>query len=370
MLGYPVFLFVLEKILKYKDNIKNMEYEPTVTIMVVAHNEEKVIRTKLENLIGLNYPTEKISIAIASDFCTDRTNQIVEEFIKSHPDRDIWIHKSEKHLGKTNAQNETQKLVKSEILVMTDANAILDNNAVRELVSSFTHDDIVYVTGQLKYVNERKSSTAASEGFYWKVDLKCRDIESKIQTITAGNGALYAVRNCEYIEIAPIECHDSSFPLLYALRKQRAIYNKEAIAYEKAGEVDQDEFKRKVRMNRKILKEILPNIKILNVFKYHWISIFYLGHRTCRYLLWLAHCAVLLSNIALACSEGGIWKIILELQIVFYGIAILGWKTESENRIIKIIYYYTLTIVAQWFGVIREIFGKSKAVWDKAESTR
>ena len=369
MIGYPASLVVLNKLLK-KENKKDEDYQPSVTIMAVAHNEEKVIGEKLNNLLETDYPKDKLEFLIASDFSTDRTDEIVEAFIEEHPDRKIRIHKSVNHFGKTNAQNETQELCDTDILVMTDANAMFEPNAVKELVAAFSDPSIAYVSGQLRYMNTEGNKTANSEGFYWKLDLMCRSIESKIQTITAGNGAIYAVRNKDYVKIPPIKCHDSSFPLLYALQKKRAVYNPDAVAYEKAGEVNEDEFKRKVRMNRTILRGIVPDIRILNVFAYRWFSYFYFGHRTCRYLLWLMHLLVLALNIPLAIMGGLFWKITLGLQVAFYLTAIIGWITKSGNRLIKIITYYCMTIAAQWKGVLNLLTGKSKPVWEKAESTR
>ena len=369
MIGYPASLVILNKLFK-KRNKKNASYEPTVTIMVVAHNEEKVIAEKLQNLLDTDYPADKLEFLIASDFSTDKTDEIVESFIAAHPERKIRIHKSVNHYGKTNAQNETQELCDTEILVMTDANALFGTNAVRELVSYFTDPSIAYVSGQLRYMNTEGNKTANSEGFYWKLDLMCRNIESRFQTITAGNGAIYAVRNKDYEKIPPIECHDSSFPIVYALEKKRAIYNPEAIAYEKAGEVNEDEFKRKVRMNRIILRGICPDIRVFNVFSYHWFSYFYFGHRTCRYLLWLMHLLAFVINIPLAIMGGLFWKVTLAAQVLFYLIALLGWITKSGNKIVKIVSYYCMTVMAQWKGVINVVTGKSKPVWEKAESTR
>lgn len=369
MIGYPLSLVLLNKIIQ-RDNKKDCTFLPTVTIMVVAHNEEKVIADKLQNLLETDYPADKLEFLIASDFSTDKTDAIVDKFIAEHPERNIRIHKSINHYGKTNAQNETQELCNTEILVMTDANAMFAPDAVKELVSSFSDPSIVYVSGKLKYMNTDDNSTANSEGFYWKLDLMCRNIESKIQTITAGNGAIYAVRNSEYEKIPPIECHDSSFPVIYALKKKRAIYNQDAIAYEKAGEVDKDEFKRKVRMNRIIFRSILPDIRILNIFSYHWFSYFYFGHRTCRYLLWLMHLLLLLINIPLAIWGSVFWLVLLIFQSIFYVVAILGWMTKCGNRLIKIVSYYCMTVAAQWKGVFNVITGKAKPVWEKAESTR
>ena len=369
MIGYPASLVILSKIFK-KENKKDALYEPTVTIMVVAHNEEKIIADKLKNLLETNYPTDKLEFLIASDFSTDKTDEIVERFMSEHPDRNIRIHKSVNHFGKTNAQNETQKLCNTDILVMTDANAMFEPNAVRELVSSFTDSSIAYVTGQLRYMNTEGNNTASSEGFYWKLDLMCRNIESKFQTITAGNGAIYAVRNKDYRVILPIECHDSSFPIVYALEKKRAIYNPDAVAYEKAGEVNEDEFKRKVRMNRGILKGIMPDLRVFNVLSYHWFSYFYFGHRTCRYLLWISHMLAFVCNIILAFRTCWFWKLTLVFQILFYLVAVIGWVTKSGNRLVKIVTYYCMTVMAQWKGVINIVTGKARPVWEKAESTR
>jgi cellulose synthase/poly-beta-1,6-N-acetylglucosamine synthase-like glycosyltransferase len=307
---------------------------------------------------------------VASDFSTDKTDEIVENFIIEHPDRRIRIHKSINHYGKTNAQNETQELCETEILVMTDANAIFEPNAVRELVSYFTDSSVAYVSGQLRYLNISGNNTANSEGFYWKLDLMCRCIESKFQTITAGNGAIYAVRNKDYVKIPPIECHDSSFHIVYALNNQRALYNPDAVAYEKAGEVNEDEFKRKVRMNRIILRGICPNIRIFNIFSHRWFSFFYFGHRTCRYLLWLMHFLLFVINIPLAIICGWFWQILFCLQLIFYSIAVIGWISKSGNKILRIVSYYCMTVIAQWKGVFNIITGKSKPVWEKAESTR
>ncbi|MBO4901533.1 MAG: glycosyltransferase family 2 protein [Lachnospiraceae bacterium] len=369
MVGYPLSLLLLRKGLHIQPNRKDYSYEPPVTVMVVAHNEEKVILEKLNNLQELHYPPEKIKVLVTSDCSTDNTNAIVRDFIAAHPGCDIRLHETVEHKGKTNAQNEAQRLVDTELLILTDANAMLDRDAVRELAASFSEENIAYVSGQLVYLNTDDNSTANSEGIYWKMDLMCREIESELQTITAGNGAIYAVRNDAYIEIPPVECHDSSFPVLFALQRKRAIYNKDAIAYEKAGEIDEDEFKRKVRMNRDILREILPDVSILNVSKYKWFSYFYFGHRTCRYLLWALHIILLALTIALL-PEGLFWKIMFAAQIAFYSVAAFGWACKVQNRIVRMMTYYCMTIAAQCKGVINILTGRSKPVWEKAESTR
>lgn len=369
MAGYPLSLLILGKIYKNRKLKKDYGHLPTVTVMVVAHNEEKVISGKLENIIELDYPEEKIEFLIASDNSTDKTNEIVEEFIKQNPEYNIKLYRVRERKGKTNAQNEARKQVSTEYIVMTDANSIMEKNAVKELMAAFTSDDIAYVSGRLSITNKESSDVSNAETSYWDSDLAARETEGRIKTVTGGNGALYACRTKDYHDFNPIQCHDSSMPLFYALKKKRAIANHDAVAYEKAGEVIEDEFARKVRMNRIILKHILPDIRILNFFKYGWFTYFYLGHRTCRYLLWISHLIVLVTNFILV-FDSYIFAALFAGQILFYLLALLKAITKSKNKYLTLVYYYTVTIIAQWVGVYNIVTGKAEPFWEKADSTR
>lgn len=369
MVGYPLSLKLISNIYKDRTLKKDYSHQPTVTVMVVAHNEEKVIMEKLSNIIELDYPRNKIEFLIASDNSTDKTNEIVRDFIIQNPNIKIRLYEVKARKGKTNAQNEAQKTVNTEYLVMTDANSIMDKNAVKELMAAFTSYDIAYVSGRLVIVNQEVSDVSGAEATYWDNDLSIREIEGRIQTITAGNGALYACRTKDYYHFNPILCHDSAMPPFYAMQHKRAIANHDAIAYEKAGEVIEDEFGRKVRMNRIILKYILPDIRILNIIKYKWFSYFYFGHRTCRYLLWISHLIVLIANVLLMHSNW-FYTMTLIVQVLFYFLALYKVASKTSNKHITMIYYYSITILAQWVGVFRILTGKAKPFWEKAESTR
>ena len=366
MVGYEMSLKLFWKWKKKKSPVKT-EKRPTVTVMIVAHNEEKVIYEKLKNVVKNDYPSDKIQYLIASDNSTDQTNLIVEQFIEEHPEDSISLYTSKEHKGKTNAQNEAQEFVDTELLIMTDANSMFEENAISELVSSFSEDNISYVCGALVYTNT-DNMTANSESKYWSKELQTRSMESDIWTITAGNGAIYACRNKDYIKIPPIECHDSSMPYYYGMHGKRAIFNKNAIAYEKAGETTEDEYKRKVRMNRTILSNIKKGIKTLNIFRHGWFSYFYFGHRTTRYLLWLSHLIVFISNIVLAVMGGIFWKCLFFSQCIFYLLGFIG--KYSKNKLLHMSYYYCITILAQWNGVFNVITGRTKPTWESVESTR
>ncbi|EJC3746422.1 glycosyltransferase, partial [Enterococcus faecium] len=299
MLGYQITILLLDKIIRSPKKVmtnENLDNHPTISIIIVAHNEEKVILDKLKNVLNIEYPNDKTEIIVSSDHSDDQTAKLVLEFIRTNPQKNIKLYETKRRGGKTNAQNEAVRIADNEILVFTDANSIIDPQAIRWLVMGLSQENVGYVTGKLVYLNRDQVITSESESTYWDIDVRIRSIESRIQTITAGNGALYACWRKEYVEIPNIESHDSTFPRHFALKGKRAVSIDEALVYEKAGETNQDEFNRKVRMNRIILKGILPDYRILNIFKYKWYSFFYFGHRTCRYTLWLNHLILLITN--------------------------------------------------------------------------
>lgn len=368
MVWYPIALNILGKLYRHRHNIKDYTYRPNITVMVVAHNEESVILDKLNNLVKLRYPKRKLRFVIASDNSTDNTNKIVRDFISNHKNMDIRIFNTKKRMGKTNAQNEAFLIVRGQILIMTDANSILKENAITELTASFSSPDISYVTGRLVYINKESSTTSKSETVYWDLDLSMREIESRIQTITAGNGALYACRVSDYVHIRPIESHDSAFPVIFALQSKRCIFNPDAIAYEKASIEVSDEFKRKIRMNRLLLAHMMPDIRILNIAKYKWFTVFYLSHRSSRYSLWLNHTLALVTNAILA-NQSGVYCIIFVLQLIGYFMIIIGMLFRNSGRL-QYLRHYGLTIAAQYVGVFNIWTGRARPFWESSESSR
>ncbi|MGO3017550.1 MAG: glycosyltransferase [Anaerococcus sp.] len=366
MIGYPLTLLILEKILKRK-NIKNYSISPKVSMIISAYNEEKVIEKKLENITKSDY--EKLEIIIANDCSDDRTVEIVEDFIKNHPDYDIKIVTAKNHYGKTNAQNEAVAEASGEILVFSDANSMFKTDAIKELVSFFTDDSIEYVCGSLIYAKDDDISSVVAENTYWDMELRMRKIESEISTIAAGNGAIYACRKKDYRHYNLISSHDYEMPLYAGLNKKRALYNPDAIALEKAGATTSDEFKRKIRMQRRILTNIFTNLKRLNVFKYGWFSFFHFNHKTLRFLQSFFHIVLYLSNIFLLAS-GFIYKLAFLFQNLFFLLALIGKLSKSKSKIFYFPRYYTMMMLAQIIGAYREGTGKSKATWEKAETTR
>lgn len=170
------------------DFSKNKNLEPTVSLIITAHNEEEIIKSKLENSLALNYPLEKLQIIIASDGSTDGTVRLAEEHHEVEVLDLSWM-------GKTTAQNEAVKRASGDIVVFSDANAYYEPNAIRELVKWFVDSSVGCVCGELRYRGK------SQEVLYWKYEVMVKGLESRTGRLLGANGSIYAIRKTNYINL-------------------------------------------------------------------------------------------------------------------------------------------------------------------------
>jgi len=365
-IGYPISLVIIRVFIKRK-KIVDTNYRPEITIIIPAYNEASVIKQKLENTFRINYPVELYKVIVASDNSSDDTNSIVREYMKKEPR--LTLYEVANRGGKTNAQNEAVALASGEVIVFTDANAMIEADAVTELVSCMVDESVLYVSGRLVYSNKKETNSSFTESTYWNYDLMLRKLESDIQTITGGNGSLYAIKTDNYVFFEPKRSHDTNYPAFVASIGKRAVYNEKAISYEKAGESTADEFKRKRRMCMDLISKSFKYPSRYNFVRSGWYSYFYLCHRILRNSLFLFHIALLVLNILLL-NSGIVYQITLLGQGIFYLVSVIGGFTNKKLKLLYLPHYYSMTMLAQLLGVFDEIFGRGKAFWEKAESTR
>lgn len=369
---YPISLYIIsffckkEKFDRY--SVKDL---PNVSYVVTVYNEENVILKKLENISSLEYPSEKIEYIIASDDSNDKTHEIVEDYMRTHTNLNLKLHIVKGRVGKTIVQNQTRKICKGEIIAFSDANSLWKENSLYWLVSRFVDTKIGYVSGNLQYINSDIDNTAYAESSYWNYDLKIREMESSISNIVGGNGSIYAIRNQYYVDLPPLLSHDGFMPTKMVINGYKAKSEPMAIAFEKASEDSNDEFQRKVRMQRGQPFKKYYDIEKFNIFKYGWFTYFYIGHKYLKYLLYLFHPTLLIVNFYLL-DVNIFYEITFYLQLIFYILAIVGYFFKNKKIIILLYipYHYCLTIVAQIFSIKNTLLGKSKATWEKSKTTR
>ncbi|MDD4364019.1 MAG: glycosyltransferase family 2 protein, partial [Atribacterota bacterium] len=218
-LGYPLSLYSLSLFKKY-NIIYLVGYLPSVSIIIAAYNEEKVIEDKIKNTLELDYPKEKLEIIVFSDSSKDNTDDIVKRYEKVG----VKLLRIEGRKGKTFCQNRAVKHAKGEIVVFSDANSIYQSDAIKKLVRNFADKQIGCVSGELKYFSSDNNNDKNSEGFYWKYEKMIKRLESKNSSLVGANGAIYAVRKKLYVFLEDFAISDFTEPLMIFKNGCRVIY--------------------------------------------------------------------------------------------------------------------------------------------------
>jgi cellulose synthase/poly-beta-1,6-N-acetylglucosamine synthase-like glycosyltransferase len=327
--------------------VRRGDIQPSVAVIIAAHNEEAVIERRITNLRALDYPPERLEIVVSSDASTDRT----EELAATAGARVVRNHRG----GKVAAQDRAVRETQSDVVAFSDANSTWAPDALRKLVRNFADPDVAYVCGRLNITND---DGANKEGLYWRYELALRAAESRLDSVTGGNGSIYAVRRSDYVEVDPRFGHDLSFPYLMVQRGRRAIYEPEANAYEKATPTTEDEYRRKVRMFEHCWAIVLEGKMLRGLRPLYLLEV--ISHRHLRYASGLLHLVALGANIALV-GQGPLYQVTLGLQLGLLAAAAAG---------VGIARYYVLvtwaTVVSLWNYLRRGV----PATWEAAEGTR
>jgi cellulose synthase/poly-beta-1,6-N-acetylglucosamine synthase-like glycosyltransferase len=345
--GYPLAAAAVARLKRRP--IRKADHTPRTSVIVAAHNEEAVIERRLENLVALDYPGEKLEIVVASDASTDRTDEIAASFGSR-----VRLVRAPRG-GKVAAQNLAVRETDAEIVAFSDANATWAPEALRKLVRNFADPDVAYVFGRL---NLRDAAGGNLEGVYWRYETWLRAQESLLHSTTGGYGSIYAVRRSDYVEVDPRFGHDLALPYVMVQRGRRAVYEPDAHAFETPTPTNEAEYRRKVRMFEHCWLITLRGRMLRRLPPLYWIGI--VSHRHLRYGSGLLHLVALLTNVALL-REGRVYAITLTAQVALLAAAALG---------VGIARYYVLvtwaTVVALWNYLRRGV----PATWEAPEGTR
>lgn len=359
--GYPLILIVLG--LFFGKEIKKKEITPPVSILIPVYNEEKVIQEKIENSLNLDYPKDKLEIVVASE-SDDKTNEIV----KNYQDRGVKLLAFNKRKGKQYTIYRTLPKCRGEIIVLTDANAMFRKDALLKLVRNFADERIGCVSGELKYINPKKTSIGESEGIYWKYEVFVKKLESKLHSALGANGSIYALRKKLYSPISEYRGDDFELPIRVAQQGYGVVWEPEAISEEEVYLKASKGFQRKVvivgwhlRGSLILLKESFKKLQPFLVFQL-------ISHKILRWLIGFFLIFIFLSNLFLL-NIHPIYLVLFSGQIVFYSLAIFGYLLDKGgkrlSKLINLAYYFCLVNLAALIGVIRGVSGKQKATWEK-----
>jgi cellulose synthase/poly-beta-1,6-N-acetylglucosamine synthase-like glycosyltransferase len=330
--------------------------EPVVSLIVAAYREEAVIAAKVANALALDWPRDRLEVIVAVDGNVDATAQRARE---AGADLVLELPRG----GKMRAQDAAVEAARGELVAFSDANAMWEPGALRALAGAFVEPDVAYACGQVAFVNDAGTN---QEGLYWRYEMWLRAHESALHSVTAGNGAIYAVRTADYVATDPPMGHDLSFPFRMVKRGRRAVYVPEARATERMVPTIEGEWERKRRMMNRAWQIVLVS-GIADLRGYPPLyAVMIASHRLLRYASPFLHVVALVT--ALLLGRRPLYRAAAAAQLALLAAAGAGGGLRARPLLVA--RYYVLTTAAIAAGLFDHLRHGTPAGWEAAEGTR
>jgi cellulose synthase/poly-beta-1,6-N-acetylglucosamine synthase-like glycosyltransferase len=362
---YPFSLRIF-KLFKTRPLADVQDNLPSISILIAAYNEEKVIADRIENINRLKYDFSKLELIIGSDCSSDRTCEILQSKSKEY----YWLTcvTFKQRRGKAAVLNDLVKIAKNDILVFSDANSKFDKDALVKLVSEFADQKVGGVCGRLVLEEPTDDFDKTNrERLYWQYETQLKKLEGNLGTLIAANGGIYAIRKKLFTEF-PVQdaITDDLFQTLAVLRQgYRFLYEFDAIAVEEVSKEILTEFRRKVRFattNFQTLKFFMSLLIPKNLL----LSYAFLSHKVIRWFVPLLLILLIITN-ALLFNYQSFYRIIFYVQAGFYLSALVGFmlnKLKINISVFSIIYYYVFTNLALLIGLYKFLMRKQVYIWN------
>ncbi|PWJ56787.1 cellulose synthase/poly-beta-1,6-N-acetylglucosamine synthase-like glycosyltransferase [Dyadobacter jejuensis] len=375
-LGYGMVLYLLLHLLRiFRKSGRSLSAPvelPTLTLVVAAYNEADIIAEKVRNTCSLQYPAEKLRVVFMTDGSTDGTPELISQMSQ----RDllgIEVMHEDARRGKIHAIHRAMEAIESEVVVFTDANTFLNEEALLTLARHYADPSVGAVSGEKRVQAPDQADATAGEGLYWKYESTLKRWDSELFTVVGAAGELFSIRTALYQPVpSNAILDDFMISMQIAQKGYRIIYEPEAYAVEWGSENIHEELKRKIRIAAGGIQSIIWLKALLNPFKYPLLSFQYISHRVLRWTLTpLLLPVILLLNILIVAQPHAapIYNLALLAQGVFYGLALLGWVMENRKVRLKALfvpYYFCMMNVAVLAGIYRFAKGKQSAIWEKS----
>ena len=372
-LGYGILLYLIIRLKRFfkgkplKTVLPSDEELPTMTLMICAYNEEEVVAEKMANTLALNYPRDKFRIMWVTDGSNDRTN----ELLKAYPKVDIVF--SPERRGKTAALKHGLRELKTRYVAFTDANTMINPDALREIARLFMDPTVGCVSGEKRVAARKEGEIAAEgEGLYWRYESTLKKWDSELYSAMGAAGELYAVDPTLVREVPDEALLDDFMMSMYIVQAGRRIaYTPDAYALEYGSANIFEESKRKRRIAAGGLQSIWWLRSMLNPLHQPLVAFQYISHRVLRWSITpVALVILLIINILLvALHAGTFYTVMLVLQLLFYLMALAGWwldRKGHKNKLLYTAYYFVFMNINVFRGMsYLRTHGKSGA-WEKA----
>ena len=373
-IGYGILLWVLVQIKRFvkgkvvKAALPADEDLPDVTFMVCAYNEQDVVDMKMENMHQLDYPHSKLHMMWVTDGSTDETN----DRLGRYPDVEIVF--SPERRGKTAALNHGISMVKTDLTIMSDANTMVNPEAVREIVRCFQDPQVACVAGEKRVMARHEGQAAAEgEGLYWKYESALKRLDSELYSAMGAAGELNAIRT-RFYRAMPENALLDDFVMSMRMvdNGYKIAYSPEAYAMEYGSADLNEESKRKRRIAAGGLQSVWWLRKMMNPLRNPVVAFQFVSHRVLRWSITpVALLALIPLNVALVIMKAGpVYNVSGALQLLFYLAALISWFMERQGRKNKLLYvpYYFLFMNLNVFKGMKYLCShQSSGAWEKAK---
>jgi len=358
--GYGIVLWIASVVRARP--VRRGPIEPTVSLIICAYNEAANIRRKLDEVLALDYPAERMEILVASDGSTDETDAIVRTYAPR-----VRLLRVEGRRGKTIAQNAAVAIASGEILVFSDVTTVYARDTVRTLVANFADPEVGCVGGDLRYLSERDNPSAQGRALFWNYERQMRIWESRVHSIVGVAGCSYAMRRALYVPLDESVISDFVEPGLVTERGYRTVLEIDATVWEPAESYTlKQELHRRARVITRGLRGAFRMRRLVNPLVHPWFATVLWSHRILRWLLPLFLLVMLASSAALA-DQGWVYRGILWGQLAVYGAgAIAAMLDRAQVRFpgMFVPLYFCLISLAPLLAIGWLVRGETKAAWE------
>lgn len=314
-LGYAAWLWLRCRLRPWP--VLRAPHEPLVSIVMVVRNEEKVLDRKMQNLLGLDYPPDRMQIVVVSDGSTDGTAAILREHAQ---DARVQVVSNQLSRGKASGLNDAIALSGGEVVVFTDARQQIESDAVHMLMESFIDTNVGGVSGELMLGDPESGEATKGMGLYWRIEKEIRELEAASGSVVGATGALYAVRRELLVSLPEGTILDDVYIPMHVVKQgKRLVFEPRARAWDCPDLGAGLEFSRKVRTlngNYQLLQLEPWLLSGKNPIRFEFIS-----HKLLRLAMPFALAGVLAGSLIL---PGSIYRWALVVQLTFYGLSLLA----------------------------------------------
>jgi cellulose synthase/poly-beta-1,6-N-acetylglucosamine synthase-like glycosyltransferase len=359
-LGYPLLLHVIAR--PRRGGRQDGSAAPSVSVIVAAFNEERCIRAKIDNILAQAYPAHRVDVVVVSDRSTDGT----DELVRTHPDPRVRLLVQRERGGKNLALNRGVHEARGDVVVFTDADAMLAPHALATLVAPFGDAAVGLVSGQGLYGELGDGTTRVVSNAYVRYESFIKQREAALGFVAAADGALYAMRRSAYRTLAAKEVHDLVHPIQVALAGWRSAFEPDAFTVEPPSVTGGGEFRRHVRIIAQgfvVLIRQLPVLLAAGRTREAWMLV---SHRLLRWASSLFLAGALVGNAALAKDGSPLLSVTLAGQLAFYALAAagaIGERFDVRLRLLAIPYFFCLVSAAGVTGFLQFLRGQHHATW-------